>query len=77
MRVILSKEKKLGKINLNVKEVHTQEILLMVNSMVKGHIIFLIHEKYLRLVFFRINYMEKERLLGQIKSYISENLKIE
>lgn len=61
MRVILLKEKKQGKVNLNVKEVHTQEILLMDNSMGKGHIILLIQERYLRVVLFRINHMEKER----------------
>jgi hypothetical protein len=61
MRVILSKEKKLVKANSNVKEVHTQGILLMVNSMEKGHIILLIQERYLRVVLFRINLMEKER----------------
>jgi hypothetical protein len=61
MRVILSKEKKLVKVNSNVKEVHTQGILLMVNSMEKGHIILLIQERFIRVVFFRINHMEKER----------------
>ena len=61
MRVILSKEKKLVKVNLNVKEVHTQGILLMVNSMEKGHIILLIQERFIRVVLFRINLMEKER----------------
>lgn len=61
MRVILLKEKKLVKVNLNVKEVHTQGILLMVNSMEKGHIILLIQERFIRVVLFRINHMEKER----------------
>ena len=61
MRVILSKEKKLVKVNSNVKEVHTQGILLMVNFMVKGHITLLIQERYLRVVLFRTNHMEKER----------------
>jgi hypothetical protein len=61
MRVILSKEKKLVKVNSNVKEVHIQGILLMVNSMEKGHIILLIQERFIRVVLFRINHMEKER----------------
>jgi len=77
MRVILSKEKKLVKANSNVKEVHTQGILLMVNSMEKGHIILLIQEKFIRVVLFRINHMEKERWLGLIKANTSENLKME
>jgi hypothetical protein len=77
MRVILSKEKKLVKVNSNVKEVHTQEILLMVNSMEKGHIILLIQERFIRVVLFRINLMEKERWLGLIKANTSENLKME
>lgn len=61
MMEILLKVKKQGKVNLNVKEVHILEILLMASFMVKVHIILQILVRYIKAVLYKTNPMVKEK----------------
>jgi hypothetical protein len=77
MKEISLKGKKQVEVNLNVKEVLTLEILLMVSSTDKAHTILQILVRYIKVVLFKINPMEKEKWHGQIKVNTLEILKME